>query len=335
MLPLRSRLRVFLSRHLYSYLAAIVAVAGAISLLLGREELEAAFESFDPRWFAPILLLSLINYSFRFLKWHSMLRCVGAYVPWRSSARIYLACFSMVVTPFRLGEAYKLVFLKQLHGVSMRRTGPVLLMERVTDVAAILALASWRFSRTQHFPLWPLVVLFCFLVGGSLLAHEAPRRAFVRLIGSIRPLAARAATLGEVAEHNAALLRPRVLAATLGLSLLGWWLECVALAMVLRGLGSHLPLSEASWIYAAATALGNLTFLPGGLGGTEASLILWMEAQDVAHAAAVAATLLVRFATLWFAVLLGLSVSFVARKSLRWSEVQREAERLEVDDEGA
>lgn len=335
MVSLRSRLRVFLSRHLYTYLAAVVAIVGAVSILLGRDEMSAALEIFDPRWFAPILLLSLINYCFRFIKWHSMLRSVGARIPWRSSARIYLACFSMVVTPFRLGEAYKLVFLKQLHGISMRRTAPVLLMERATDVAAILALASWRFSRAQHFPFWPLTVLLVFLVVGSLLAHAAPRRAFVRVLGSIRPFAGRATSLGEVAEHNAALLRPRVLAATLAWSLLGWWSECIALAMVLMGLGSHLPISETSWIYAAATALGNLTFLPGGLGGTEASLIFWMEAQEVEHTVAVAATLLVRFATLWFAVLLGLVVSFVARKSLRWSEVQREAERLEAADEGS
>ena len=60
-----------------------------------------------------------------------------------------------------------------------------------------------------------------------------------------------------------------------------------------------------------------------------------MEGQGVEHGTAIAATLLVRIATLWFAVLLGLAVTLVARKSLRWSEVQREAERLETDGRSA
>ena len=47
----------------------------------------------------------------------------------------------------------------------------------------------------------------------------------------------------------------------------------------------------------------------------------------VAVQVALPATLLVRAATLWFAVLLGLTVTLIGRRRLHWSEVREEAAR--------
>jgi uncharacterized protein (TIRG00374 family) len=68
-------------------------------------------------------------------------------------------------------------------------------------------------------------------------------------------------------------------------------------------------------IYAATTIAGALSFLPGGLGVTEASMTMLLVhgAAHVDKATAVDATLLTRLATLWFAVLLGLVCLAFAR----------------------
>jgi len=56
-----------------------------------------------------------------------------------------------------------------------------------------------------------------------------------------------------------------------------------------------------------STVLGALAATPGGLGATEASLVaLSQRLLGVAAAPATAAALLVRFATLWFGVAIGL-----------------------------
>ncbi|MDX8386197.1 MAG: lysylphosphatidylglycerol synthase domain-containing protein, partial [Gallionella sp.] len=51
--------------------------------------------------------------------------------------------------------------------------------------------------------------------------------------------------------------------------------------------------------------VGALSFLPGGLGGAEATMVALLILNDVAQPQAVAATVLIRLATLWFAVGLG------------------------------
>jgi uncharacterized protein (TIRG00374 family) len=93
-----------------------------------------------------------------------------------------------------------------------------------------------------------------------------------------------------------------------------WSLECAALWVILRGLGERTALGLATFFYATSTLAGALVPVPGGLGVTETSLQGQMQRLGhVGPAASTAAMILVRFATLWFAVLVG----FVALSILR------------------
>jgi uncharacterized protein (TIRG00374 family) len=101
------------------------------------------------------------------------------------------------------------------------------------------------------------------------------------------------------------------------LSVVAWWLECFAFHVVIAGFeGTEATLSSSTFIYAFSTIAGAITMLPGGLVATEGSMIALL--QEVFHvtgdkAVATAATLVVRFCTLWFAVIIG----FVALAGLR------------------
>jgi uncharacterized protein (TIRG00374 family) len=71
--------------------------------------------------------------------------------------------------------------------------------------------------------------------------------------------------------------------------------------------------------YAASTVVGALAMMPGGLGVTDAGMTGLLQALGhgaVTPAIATATTILVRLATLWFAVAVGL-VAFGAYKLTR------------------
>ena len=56
---------------------------------------------------------------------------------------------------------------------------------------------------------------------------------------------------------------------------------------------------------------GAISFIPGGLGATEAVMISILIWKGVGSPEAVASTLIIRLTTLWFAVVLGvISLSF-------------------------
>jgi uncharacterized protein (TIRG00374 family) len=70
-------------------------------------------------------------------------------------------------------------------------------------------------------------------------------------------------------------------------------------------MGDPLPLALAMSIYATSMLAGALSFMPGGLGGAEAVMVALLVWQGMDTGTAVAATLIIRLTTLWFAVVIG------------------------------
>jgi uncharacterized protein (TIRG00374 family) len=102
------------------------------------------------------------------------------------------------------------------------------------------------------------------------------------------------------------LLRPGYLLFGLSLGVLSWGLEGLSLYWIAQEVGVvGVRLETGIGIYAMAVLAGALSFLPGGLGGTEAVMGVLLVAFGADGASAVAITLLCRIATLWFAVALG------------------------------
>jgi glycosyltransferase 2 family protein len=90
------------------------------------------------------------------------------------------------------------------------------------------------------------------------------------------------------------------------LSVLGWGLEGLALHLLLAGFDRAPALSFSMFFYATATLAGALVPVPGGLGVTEA--VIHQQLVSIAGApepVAAASMILIRMATLWWAVVVG------------------------------
>jgi len=110
----------------------------------------------------------------------------------------------------------------------------------------------------------------------------------------------------EIILHSGRCFSLPMLLYGLVLGVVAWGAEGLAFYYVLTKLDGGLSLQVALFIYSFAMLVGALSFLPGGLGGMEATLIALMVLNNVAQPQAVAATVLIRLTTLWFAVGLGI-----------------------------
>jgi uncharacterized protein (TIRG00374 family) len=112
-------------------------------------------------------------------------------------------------------------------------------------------------------------------------------------------------------ESAHVLLGPRNLAVSIAIGLASWLCEGLAYYVVLRGLGVPAGWDTALaavFIFSTATIVGAVVATPGGLGGAEGTLVVLSTTMlGLDHAAATAAALIVRLATLWFGVALGLA----------------------------
>jgi uncharacterized protein (TIRG00374 family) len=103
-------------------------------------------------------------------------------------------------------------------------------------------------------------------------------------------------------------------------SLAAWFAECLAFFLLLSALDTGVSLATATFVYSFATLVGALSFLPGGLGGFEATAVVMLGAYGVDLGAAAVATTVIRLTTLWFSVALGSAVlawSLLGRRLVR------------------
>ena len=116
------------------------------------------------------------------------------------------------------------------------------------------------------------------------------------------------------------------------LSVIAWASEGLALYVILRGFEASISAAAAIFFYATATLAGALIPLPGGLGIVEGMIEGQLtEVGGIAAGPATAAMMLVRFATLWWAVIVGFLALFVLR--LRFPDKLREPEPEPPGDE--
>lgn len=275
------------------------------------------------RWayFPLVLLLTLFNYTLRFFKWHFYLGQVGVKdFPLFESARLFLAGFPLAVTPGKVGEALKGVWLERETGLPVSKGISVVLAERISDGLGVLALSTLGVIAYPRY--WPaFAVVLGSLIVLIVIIQIRPAALWLLNAASRLPVIKRIAdNLREFYEGSYALFRPKALLAAVAIGTISWLGEGIGMYYILVGLGvpgGWETLSIAVFVLAFSTVIGAVSALPGGLGAAEASIAGMLALLlGLSRNTAAAATLLIRFATLWFAVALGLAVWAIFRKKL-------------------
>lgn len=283
-----------------------------------------------------ILLLTLFNYGLRFVKWDYYLHQLNVHsIGKRDSAGIFTAGLTMAMTPGKVGELLKSYLVKQVSGTPISATAPIVVAERLTDGVALLFLAAGGLVIYQYG--WQLL-LFVFILAIAIVVVSQNRHLADLLFafGERLPFVSRFMHLVHAFYESAAqLLSLKNLLLAIGIGFVSWSGECVAFFLVLLGLGfepTWLLMVQAAFILAASTLIGSVSMLPGGLGVADVSvtgmLLLLIASPLMTHDAAVAATLLIRFCTLWFGVSIGLVSLLAFQKRLpkiAGSEIGEEA----------
>lgn len=261
------------------------------------------------------------NYGLRIMRWQYYLQCIDVSVPVGESATIFLAGFVMSVTPGKVGEVFKSLLLYEARGVSIARTAPIVIAERLTDLTALVlltALGSLAFEHGVYVAAAGAVVVAIMLL---VFAYRPLGEALFKYGERIGPIARIAHKLREAYESLQTMLRPAPLFVGTLLALCAWGLECSALLAIVDGFpGLKLSWDAAAFAYSASTIVGALVMLPGGLGVTEAGMTGLLQSLGGPHMTkevATAATILTRLATLWFAVAIGMAALAMFRARQR------------------
>jgi uncharacterized protein (TIRG00374 family) len=254
-----------------------------------------------------ILGLSLFNYLLRFGRWHMYLSRLGCRVPAGSNLVAYLAGFGFTTTPGKVGEAVRSIYLKPF-GVSYLQSLSAFFVERLVDMISMIvvaSLAAYAFENTR----WLVGLTFLVTLAFLPMIHSRWLYDFLER----RRQAFNSARFRALCEHlismlrtSADLLRSGPLYSGLLLGLAAWAAEGFALYIVLDRMGADTSVFLAAGIYGVSILAGAVSFVPGGLGGTELVMGSLLMLTGVDAPVAASAVIVCRIATLWFAVVIGL-----------------------------
>jgi glycosyltransferase 2 family protein len=296
-----------LRRNLILALALGVAVYLILAVLSDLGELAAALDSFDYALIPAILGLVALSYVVRFSRWTYYLKVLKVSVPTGINAAIFTSGLSMTISPGKLGEVLKCVFVRRVTGAPIARTAPAVVAERATDGTGMVL---WGFlgAFALDIPPWTMLIFLALAIFGiAVLRSERLSMAAERVLSKL-PLVNRLAPHVRVfygASNE--LLGTRPLLVGTALSFFSWGLECAGVYLCAVGLGVDSPFLLIVFVFALSSLVGVLSMLPGGIGAVEAGLYgQFVAVANLSTGLAGALTLVIRLATLWFATLLGI-----------------------------
>lgn len=288
-------------RWILALVAALILYLG-LGLVFGIHDLGATLARLPWFWWLLAPAAALVGHGFLFLRWQFYLARLGYPLAWRASARIYAAGLALIAAPGRSGEALRGLWLKRRHGFPLQVGVGVTLTERLADLASALLVLSWGLGGKEWSAV--LVGLLPLTAGSWLLTHP---RLILRLERGIErlPLHPRLQRLIRLSREALLaiarvrqLMKPWPLLVGSLLACLCWLVEAAMLQGLYSAMGSNIGLGQAAVIRTATSLGGVLSLLPAGLGTSEATAIGLAVLYGAGRPQALAATLMLRIATL-------------------------------------
>lgn len=249
------------------------------------------------------------NFVVRYFRWQFYLRRLELDIETGDSVLIFLSGFAMSITPGKLGEVIKALLLKESYDIPVARTAPIVMAERVTDLAGLLILAAIGLAAVPGG--LPIAVLAClsvlFLFG--ICTWRPLGNAVLSLIARVPRAAPLMTKLRGAYDALTELTQPWPFTVAVLNSVIAWGLQCVSLNVFAWGFpGVTLTVEHGFLAYSAPLLAGTLALIPGGLGVTEATMTGALEQLGGEHltpSIAAAITILSRLSSFWLAIIIG------------------------------
>ena len=306
-----------LGRNFVLAVALGVAVYAALFFFFNFGDVSRALAGFNLFLIPVVLGLVSLSYVGRFVRWLYYVRILKVSVPLGTNAAIFAAGLSMTISPGKLGEVLKSVFVRQASGAPIARTAPAVVAERATDGTGMVL---WGFIGAFALQLSPWIMLaFLGVAAFGITVLRSKRLSLLaeRVLLKLPLLDRLAPHLHAFHGASNELLGARPLVIGTAISFFSWGLECLAVYLCAVGLGANADFLMVVFVFAVSSLLGVLSMIPGGIGAVEAGLALqFKELAGMSSGLAGALTFVIRLATLWFATLVGIVGLLLVRRML-------------------
>jgi len=218
------------------------------------------------------------------------------------------------ITPGKIGELFKSQILKEKFNIPRTKTAPLFIVEKFLDLVSamiVTIIGIWFIPEIGYLAIVGLmisVLLFKILTSKKFFNQT------LNFLNKIKFLKKYLEPLSSSHEILSKTLYSKKMFFLLTLSFFYWIIIGCAAFFVIEGFGFSIgSILNIISTYSSSLIIGALSFIPGGIGIAEGSLIGLLTFQGIDVSEAIVIVVLIRIFTLWFSTITG----FIALKTSR------------------
>jgi len=294
------------------WLLGIILAIGVYSVIIFLSDFSTLIHNLQNVKLEYVLLGVIVIFSgliVRAFRWNMMIKMLDIKIDLKSSILIYFCGTAFGLSPGRLGEVAKSLYLKRLVNAPLSKTAPTIIVERFLDVFAILILAL---SASILIGIENNVIFLGYVALGIFLFLIYQKKYLIKILektSSIPLLRKISQKLITSIDIIFLLLKPKMFAKTIFLSLVAWVIESLVIYFVLQSFNIDLDVIKSVFIYVISSLIGSSSFLPGGIGTTEGGLLALFHLENISYDNAIAPILVIRIIVLWMTIIFGIIIN--------------------------
>ena len=289
-------------------LMVVIAIAiYAIFLFISDyQKLSEEITNFQIEYLIPILSLVTISWIPLILKWHLLLKKNGINIPFRKNILIWLSGSALNTTPGQLGGLIKSQLIKTLYDVPRTKTASIVLLEKFYGLTgAIIAgiIGVIILGMDFNLVLFSIVILFVIFF---LIYYRPVFQYGLKRITKFKFFSKYSDNIADSYEILRNSTGPGIASICIVLAISYWILVSLAVYLTLLAFGIEgTSFLKTISIYTSSVVIGVISFIPGGLGITEGSLVGLFTLEGIDVSLALILSVIIRLVTLWYSVSIG------------------------------
>ena len=253
-----------------------------------------------------ILLLVSISWTPLLVRWQILLKKNDINIPIKKSFLLFLCGMSMSITPGHVGELIKSQLMKTIYNIPRTKTAPIIFVEKFYDltgaiIASIIGIIILGMDTNLILISVSILIVIIFLI------YYRPIFEFIlKRVTKTKFFSKYSENLSDSYEIVRNSTTPQISSISFGLSVLYWIIISVAVHFILLSFGiESVSILKTISIYSSSVIIGAISFIPGGLGITEGSLIGLFSLEGIDVSLALILSVMIRILTMWYSVSIG------------------------------
>ncbi|MBY8096161.1 flippase-like domain-containing protein [Vibrio fluvialis] len=279
------------------------------------------FESITIGNIGVIVLLFCASIMIRYIRWLMLMRNHNVEHNFNQGLLFYVSGFAYTATPGKIGELSRAIHYNTI-GVPSYIVISCFIIERFFDLIAVLLLSSIVFINIDGLSFVAFAILFIISIVLWFIADKRLLKMLCKL-GlrlKIKKLTRLLVLFYVVFNNIRSNISYRQSFICLLLGLIAWSMTALILVYSCYLFKLDIDFSILYSIYPVAMLSGAVSFIPGGIGATEAVIVMLLSYFDTPVAIASLIAIIVRFSTLWLAILVGMFCTVKLSLSAAYTE---------------